>query len=451
MRMQLNPAETRQIRKLLSEGAVDVAAEMLMPLTAPELAELLLQLRPLELASLEPLIGSDRLADAMAYLDPSEAAHLIIRFSRAAAADILEEMGPDEATDVVEELKTGDAEDILAEMETSEADEIRLLLNYPPDTAGGHMTPEFISIPPEATVGSALRLIRAQASNVESVYYTYVTDRAGRLVGVVSLRALVMSEPQQKISDIMRRQVIRIPASTDQEEAARVSMAHDYLALPVVDDQGRLLGVITADDMADVIQEEATEDIERLGGSEPLDERYLRTPFWDLFKKRVPWLLALFVAGTYTSFVLEAFSNTLERAVALAFFIPLLIGTGGNVGSQIVTTVVRAMALGDLRPKDFRRVVAKELIMALAIGAVIAAAMFIRAETMFLSQGIVLVVSLAAPCVVLWSALLASILPLVLHRFRIDPAVASAPLLTTLVDGTGLLLYLTIARVLLHI
>lgn len=449
MRIRLSAAEIRQFRALLKEGRDGTLADLLAPLTAPELAELLLRLQPQELATLEPLVGTDRLADAIAHLDPSEAARLIVRFSRAEAADILEEMGPDDAVDVVEELEEAEAEGILAEMEPPEARELRELMTYPPDTAGGHMTPEFISIPPDATVAQALRLIRAQAAVAETVYYTYVTDRGGRLVGVVSLRSIVTAEPQQRVSEIMRRQVIRIPASTDQEEAARVAMTHDFLALPVVDDDGRLLGLITADDMADVIQEEATEDIERLGGAEPLDEPYLSTSLGQLFRKRVPWLLALFVAGTYTSFILQAFEGTLERAVALAFFIPLLIGTGGNVGSQIVTTVVRALALGQVSLGDVARVLGREVLLAVAVGAVMAAAMLVRAETMAVDQHIVVVVSLAALSIVIWSSVLASVLPLLLLRLKIDPAVASAPMIITLIDGSGLLLYLTLAGLIL--
>ncbi|MSQ23954.1 MAG: magnesium transporter [Chloroflexi bacterium] len=449
MRMRLNAGEIRHIRTLLLSHGQSGAAQSLVSLTAPELAELLLHLHPKELLALEPLVGTERLADAMANLDPAEAARLIVRFSRGSAADILEEMGPDDATDVVEELGQGVAEDILAEMEGADAAEIRELLNYPPDTAGGRMTPKFVSIPPEASVASALRFIRLQAAEAEMIYYTYVIDRADRLVGIVSLRDLVTAEPRQRIADIMRRQVIRLPASTDQEEAARVLMAHDFLALPVVDNVGRLVGVITADDVADVLQEEASEDIERLGGSEPLNEPYLTTSLLSLFRKRVPWLLALFLAGTYTSFVLQAFSGTLERTVALAFFIPLLIGTGGNVGSQIVTTVVRSLALGQLTVGDTWRVLSRELILSVGVGAVMAASMLVRAETMQVDRSIVLVVSLAALCIVLWSALLASTLPILLQRVRIDPAVASAPLIITLIDGSGLFLYLMLARLIL--
>jgi magnesium transporter len=249
----------------------------------------------------------------------------------------------------------------------------------------------------------------------------------------------------------MRRQVIRVPADADQELAAGLLMDHDLIALPVVDDAGRLIGVLTADDLADVIEEEATEDIERLGGSQPLGEPYLSTAPLQLFRKRIVWLMVLFLAGTYTSAVLQIFSDTLSQVVALTFFIPLLIGTGGNVGSQIVTTLVRAMAVGDVEMRDIWRVLGREVLIGLCLGAVMAAAMFIRAETMGVQVDIALAVSLAAVFIVLWSASVAAILPMVLHRVGIDPAVVSAPLITTLVDGTGLFIYLSIARVVLGI
>lgn len=451
MHVKLSPAEIRHVRQLLAGAEPAAAQDTLSSLTVPELGELLLHLEPEELANLDSVIGTERLADAFAQVEPAEAARLILRFSRAHAAEILEEMEPDDAADVIEELHPGEAEDILAEMDTPEAEEIRELMSYPPDTAGGRMSPQFISLSSGWTVAAAMRQLRAQAEGDVTIYYAYVTDPTNHLVGVVGLRQLVLADPQQRVGDIMRRQVIRLPADTDQEEAARVLMAHDFLALPVVDEAERLVGIITADDVADVLQEEATEDIERLGGSEPLDEPYLRTPLPQLFRKRVPWLLGLFLAGTYTSFVLQAFSGTLERAVALAFFIPLLIGTGGNVGSQIVTTVVRALALGQVSFTDAGRLLARELLLALGVGVLMAAAMLVRAETMRVDQTIVAVVSLSALFIVVWSAFLASILPLVLQRFRIDPAVASAPLIITVIDGTGLFLYLTVARMLLDI
>jgi magnesium transporter len=313
------------------------------------------------------------------------------------------------------------------------------------------MTPEFIAIPPNLTVAVAMRQIRAQAPDAEQIYYIYVIDRLDRLIGVVSLRDLVMADPQRRIEQIMRHQVIRVPAEVDQEAAARLLMEHDFLALPVVAADGRLLGVVTADDLADVLEAEATEDIERLGGSQPLDEPYLRASLGQIFRKRVVWLMVLFLAGTYTTAVLQTFAGTLDQVVALSFFIPLLIGTGGNVGSQIVTTVVRAMAVGDVAFGDLWRVWRRELVVGVCVGLVMGSAMFIRALTMGVDFHIGVIVAAAALIIVGWSASIAAVLPILLRRMKIDPAVVSAPLITTLVDGTGLFLYLTIARMVLGI
>jgi magnesium transporter len=451
MRLYQAVVDVRRLRRALAEGEFPLAAELASALVPVDLAEALLQMTPAELASLEPYLGHERLADAVAQLDPSEAARLLVRFSRADAADILEEMEPDDATDIVDELDDTEADRILSEMETTEAQEIRDLLAFPSETAGGRMTPEFVAIGPEVTVAAAMRLIRAAAPSAEQIYAIYVTDREHRLIGVVSLRDLVLADPLQRIGTIMRRQVIRVPADADQERAAGLLMDHDLIALPVVDDEGRLIGILTADDLADVIEEEATEDIERLGGSQPLGEPYLSTPPLQLFRKRIVWLMALFIAGTYTSAVLQIFSDTLAQVVALTFFIPLLIGTGGNVGSQIVTTLVRAMAVGDVELRDVWRVLRREMLIGLCLGAVMATAMFIRAQTMAIDLDVGIAVSLAAIFIVVWSASVAAILPMVLNRVGVDPAVVSAPLITTLVDGTGLFIYLTIARAVLGI
>ena len=449
MRLRTAQLDVHRLRQFVAAGDAQAAAEMTSALIPTELADLLLQLGPSDLAHLEPYIGSERLADAVAELDPTEAARLILRFSRAGAADILEEMEPDDATDIVEELEDAEAQDLLGEMRAEEAQEIRELLAYPPHTAGGRMTPEFVSVSPAVTVAAAMRLIRAHAPSAETIYYVYVTDRTDRLVGVVSLRELIIADPQRRIGEIMRRQVLHVPAHADQENVARLLTDHDLLALPVVDGLGRLVGVVTADDVADVLEEEATEDIERLGGAQPLATPYLAAPLSELFRKRIVWLLILFLAGTYTSFVLQSFSDTLAHVVALSFFVPLLIGTGGNVGSQIVTTVVRALAVGDVELRDARRVIARELLVGLGIAAVMAAVIFVRAETMDVGLDVAKAVALSAIFIVLWSAVVAAGLPLVLQRLRLDPAVVSAPLLTTFVDGTGLVMYLATARVVL--
>jgi magnesium transporter len=445
MRLEPTQVDVRRLADLLTRGSRGAALEMVAWLSPAELAEVLVELDATELAVLERYVGAERLADAVAQLDPTEAAQLLIKFSRAAAADILEEMEPDDATDVVEELKEGAAADILAEMEADEAREIRDLLSYPGDTAGGRMTPEFVSVSADLTVAAAMRLIRTQAPAAETIYYIYVTDQAGKLLGVVSLRDLVVSDPLSRIGEIMHTQIFKVPASADQEVAAHVLTEHDLLALPVVDDDERLIGVITVDDVADVLEEEATEDIEKLGGSQPLDVPYLHASVWQMAKKRIGWLLILFVAEAYTGSVLRHFEDTLAAVVSLTFFIPLLIGTGGNVGSQITTTLTRALAVGDVEMGDVFRVFRKEIATGVLIGVVMGAVAFLRAWTLDVEPAVRLVVSLSALTIVIWSSAVSAVLPIILRRCHVDPALVSAPFIATLVDGTGLIIYFTAA------
>jgi magnesium transporter len=388
--------------------------------------------------------------DVLAELDPFDAARLLGTLSRAQAADVLEEMDPDDAADVVGELEANEAEAILDEMEPADASELRGLLAYPPASAAGIMTPEFVAVSPFLTVDEALAQLGRVAEEAETIYYVYVTEpRTGRLLGVLSLRNLVLSPRWKLISQLMDTGVTRVRADADRETAARLLDKHNYLALPVVDADNRLLGIITADDAADVLLDEAGEDIERLGGSAPLEEPYLRASIGHLYRKRVIWLLVLFVAEAYTGTVLRHFESTLSEMVSLAFFVPLLIGTGGNVGSQTVTTLVRAMGVGEVDVHDLPRIVRRELIVGGLLGLTMGAATYVRAWTLGVGLEIGPVVAVTALFVVIWAALVAGILPLVLRRLKIDPAVVSAPLITTLVDGTGLFIYFTIAQMML--
>jgi magnesium transporter len=407
-------------------------------------------LPPAELALVLARLTDEALADLLADLDPFDAARLIGTLSRAQAADVLEEMDPDDAADVVGELEANEAEAILDEMEPADASELRGLLAHPPESAAGIMTPAFVAVSPFLTVDEALAQLGRVAEAAETIYYVYVTDpTTGRLLGVLSLRNLVLSPRWKLVSQLMDTSVTRVRADADREEAARLLDKHNYLALPVVDADNRLLGIITADDAAEVLLDEAGEDMERLGGSEPLEEPYLRASIGHLYRKRVIWLLVLFVAEAYTGTVLRHFESTLSEMVSLAFFVPLLIGTGGNVGSQTVTTLVRAMGVGEVDVHDLPRIVRRELIVGGLLGLTMGAATYLRAWTLGVGLEIGPVVAVTALFVVVWAALVAGILPLLLHRLRIDPAVVSAPLITTLVDGTGLFIYFTIARLML--
>lgn len=395
------------------------------------------------------LLGDELTADVVTELDPGEAAEVLERLDPADAADVLEEMAPDDAADVAEELD--EAESVLGEMAHPEAAELRELMAYPPDTAGGLMTPEFVAVRPTLTIAEAVAEIRRVADEAETVYYVYVTDADRRLVGVLSLRDLLLGRSAQPVTAVMSPDVASVLVTDDQEKVARVFRERRYMALPVVDDQKRMLGIITIDDVSEVVEEETTEDIERLGGSQPLDEPYLRAGVLAIVRKRVVWLLLLFVAEAYTGTVLRYFEDELQAVVALAFFVPLLIGTGGNVGSQTVTMIIRSMGVGDVVWRDLGRVLFKEVRISFLLGAVMAVATLIRAEILGVGVQIGSVVAVSAAFIVLWAGLVAAALPLTLRRLGVDPAVVSAPMITTLVDGTGLFIYFEIARYLLHL
>ena len=457
--METQTLEVREaLRAALADGqagAATVSGRTLALLrSAPphEVAEALGELTPTELGLLFTRFGDEALAELIAELDPFDAARLLGKLSRAQAADVLEEMAPDDAADVVEEFVPGEAEAILVEMEREEAEDVRELLSYPAESAAGLMTPEYVALSPDLTANQALAALRRVAEEAETIYYAYVVEPdTDRLLGVLSLRNLVLSRPSTPIRELMVTDIARVRADADQEEAARLLDQRNLIALPVVDERDRLLGIITADDAADVLLEEVGEDMERLGGSQPLEEPYLHASVAHLVRKRILWLMILFVGGAYTGSVLSHFETTMSELIALSFFIPMLIGTGGNVGSQTVTTLVRAMAVGEVEFEDLFRVLGREVVVGGIMGLVMGAVTYLRAWTLGVGWSLGPVVALAALLIVVWAAAVAAVLPLILHRLRVDPAVVSAPLITTLVDGTGLFLYFTIARLMLHL
>jgi magnesium transporter len=431
------------------EHRPEALARALRALPPVDAARVLDSLPPTELGAVVTLLGEAQVAELLENMAAVDAAALVLKLGRAQAADVLERMAPDDAADVVEELDAALAEELLVRMEAPEAADVRVLLAYPPQSAAGLMTRELVTIDPRVSAEEALATIRRVAREVETIYYVYATDEDDRLLGVLNLRELVLAPRETSTGELIQRDVLTVRADADQEVAARLLADHGLLAIPVVDERDRLLGIVTADDAADVLEEEATEDIERLGGSEPLERPYLRTSVRTLVWKRVRWLLVLFVAEAYTGSVLRHYEDTLAAAVSLAFFIPLLIGTGGNTGSQITTTLTRALAVGDVRFEDLLRVLRKELAAALVLGVVMALATVLRAWTLDVEMQVGMVVAVTAACIVVWAAAVAAVLPLVLRRFRIDPAVVSAPLITTVVDGTGLIIYFSVANWLL--
>ena len=435
-----------EVQALIHERERDGVLGMAELIGPAEWADLVPQLEPTEVAVLIQWLPDDEIAAILEELPPSEAARILRTLSANEAAPLLGEMDPDDAADVVEQLPDETATAILVRMSPAEAAEIRELSAYEPDSAGGIMTPAFVAVSKEATAAQATAAIRRLVDEAETVNYVYVVDDERHLLGVLSLYRLLLSPVSTPVEQLMAPSTVRVRASADQETAARLLTDRNLLAIPVVDDDDHLVGIITEDDVADVLEAEATEDIERLGGSEPLNVPYRASSVALLVRKRVVWLLLLFLAEAYTGTVLRNFEDELSAVVDLAFFIPLLIGTGGNLGSQTVTLVVRAMALGEVALKDIAWVVWKELRVGLVMGLAMAAVAFGRALILNVRPGVPEVVALTILAICLWAAVIAGALPLILRRVGVDPAVVSSPLIATLVDGTGLVIYFTIAK-----
>jgi magnesium transporter len=433
------------IRERERDGVLGLA-ELIGP---AEWADLVPQLEPNEVAVLIQWLSEEEMALILEELAPVEAARILRTLSAPEAGQLLGEMDPDDAADVVELLPQSAVDEILVRMSPEEAAEIRELSLYDPDTAGGIMTPAYVAVSKDTTSAQSIAAIRRLVDEAETVNYVYVVDESRKLLGVLSLYRLMLSPDDTPVVNLMAPSTVRVRASADQETAARLLTDRNLLAIPVVDDDDHLLGIITEDDVADVIEAEATEDIERLGGSQPLNLPYRLASVPLLVRKRVGWLMLLFIAQGYTGTVLQNFEGELAAVVALSFFIPLLIGTGGNVGSQTVTLVVRAMALGEVAMRDIWWLVFKELRVGLVMGLVMGVAAIGQAWFLGVSSDIATAVSIAVIAICVWAATVAAALPLILRRLGVDPAVVSAPLISTLVDGTGLIIYFEIARIVL--
>jgi magnesium transporter len=364
-------------------------------------------------------------------------------------ADLLEALPEDDAAEVLSELGEERAEDILALMEPDEAAEVETLLAYPEDTAGRLMSTKVVRLTASWTVERTLEFLRGVDPETETLAYLYVVDDDQKLVGVVPLRNLITASVGKRLSEIMLPSVISVEVTTDQEEVARRVSQYDFFAIPVVDANRRLLGIITHDDVVDILEDEFTEDVQRLGGSEPLEEPYLSTPVFTVFRKRVGWLLVLFATEMLTGSVMRGFEGELRELVALSFFVPLMIGTGGNSGSQTTSTIIRAIAVGEARFEDSLRLLWHEMRVGILLGLVMAAFGFGRALTWGSPMPLAMTVAVSLFTLVLWANSMGSLLPPLAAKLRIDPAVISGPVMSTLVDATGLFIYFTLARVII--
>lgn len=436
-----------QLRAALERDDLAGAVSMLQALRAPDQADLFSELNDEHQVVLLPELHPTASADILEELDDEEAAELVSALPMETVIRIVDKMEPDKAADLLGDIHPQQAQTVLAGLE--DPDEVRPLLLHPDDSAGGLMTSEFLALRRRMRAAEAIQAVRAWQPEAETIYYLFVVDRFGKLCGVVSLRQLILADPDTFISEIMDPDVISVRVGTDQEACARLMARYDLLALPVIDAEEVLLGVITVDDLVDVLEDETTEDIQRLGGAQPLERSYLDTGVFTITRKRIGWLLLLFLTETLTGSVLRHFEGELQSVVALAFFVPLLIGTGGNAGSQTTSTIIRALAVGDIDLEDALSTLWHELRTGLMLGLAMAGIAYVRALTWGSPPPLALTVALAIFTIVVWANGLGSLLPILAARLRIDPTVVSGPVMSTLVDATGLFIYFTTARFIL--
>ena len=429
--------------------------EMLREFPPPDLADLFLDMDEELRSVLFRILSTDQAADLFEMLPPPEQEELITSLSKERLTHILEEMEPDDRTSLLEELPAKVAHRLLSLLPHEERRIAQMLLNYPEDSVGRLMTTDFISFKSHLTVAESLEKIRTVGHEIENIDYCYVIEENFQLTGIVSLRNLVLASPDEKLEDLMLKEVVSLPATEDQEEAAKLCAKYDLLALPVVDSHEKLIGVVTVDDLMDVAEDEATEDIQRMAAVIPTEASYLYSGFGSLLWRRAIWLIALLVIEIIASIILKNNEATLQAAIVLAFFLPVLSATGGNTGTQSAMMVIRSLATGELHLNDFFRVLGRALLMGISLGLILGLMVF---PVVLLTQSgtpathqfnVALTIAIALATVIILSNLTGALLPLVLKSVGLDPALVSGPFISTLVDVGCLLIYFEIARHLL--
>lgn len=455
--MRLAPLIRPDLQDAIAAGREEIR-QAVSEFHPEDIAELLEDLSPREAVVLVRALPAETAADIVERLSPRRQVLVFNAIDTNRAAELLSEMDPDDRVDLLQELEEEDARALLSALERREpeaAEEVRGLVLYEPETAGGLMTTEFASLPPNTKVWEAMEAARrfGREEVAEMLYYIYVCEPTGELRGVVSLRDLILSDPGQALAEIMTDKVFSVHTYDDQEKVAHEIARYDLAALPVIDDGGRMLGVVTVDDVVDVVIEEATEDAQMMGGVVPLEDSYFQTGWAEFVWKRGSWLVLLFVAQLLTATVIDENQDILEATVELVLFIPLIIASGGNAGSQSSTLIIRAMAVGELRPRDWGKVMGRELLIGLSLGIALGIIGFVRAwfagETVApFALGAAVGASILA--IVTLSTIVGSLLPLLIRRAGLDPAVSSTPFIASVVDVLGLVVYFAVAHLVLH-
>ena len=405
------------------------------------------------------LLPKDMAAETFVEMEPDSQELLIHGFSDSELKEVVDELYVDDAVDLVEEMPANVVKRILRQADPETRKLINNILKYPDDSAGSMMTTEYVDLLPTMTVEDSIKRIRRTGTDKETINICYVIDDGRHLLGIVSIRTLILSEEDELVSDVMTENFVSVGTLTDQEDATAMFSKYDLTVLPVVDNENRLVGIITVDDALDVLETETTEDIEIMGGMTPTDKPYLKTSVWETFKARFPWLLLLMISATFTGQIITSFENALAAAAVLTAYIPMLMDTGGNSGSQASVTVIRGISLNDIEFKDYFKVLWKEIRVAVICGAALAAANFVKLmlvdRMLFHNPDITVtvaaVICLTMVCTILVAKVVGCTLPMLAEKLGFDPAVMSSPFITTIVDALSLLIYFRFAVMILHL
>ena len=445
--------------KMLEEKKYAFLRDLLVTLNPADIADLFTSIEEKNLPLLFRLLPKELAAETFVEMEPEEQELLIRTFSDNELKEIVDELYVDDAAALVEEMPANVVKRILRQADPVMRSSINQILRYPENSAGSLMTTEYVSLRVDMTVEESILRIRRQGVDKETIYTCYVTE-GRKLVGIVTVKDLLLAQDDETpIADIMETNLISVSTHTDQEEVALMFSRYDFLALPVVDLENRMVGIITVDDAIDVMQDEATEDMEMMGGILPSEKTYIRSSPWDLFKSRIPWLLLLMVSATFTGMIISSFESALATHAALIAFIPMLMGTGGNSGSQSSVTIIRALSLEELHLGDLARVIWKEIRTAVLCGLVLSVVCYLK---IWLVDGLLLgnsdisplinlVVCLALFATVLIAKVVGAILPLLAKALKLDPAVMASPFITSIVDALSLLVYFLFASMLLNL
>lgn len=436
---------TSEIEQLLQEKQYYALRSLLSDMNEADIASIFSEIREERLPVLFRLLPKDLAADTFALMDTDGQELLINGFSDNELKEVFDELYIDDAADIVEEMPANAVKRILQNTDPEMRHIINEILKYPEDSAGSLMTTDYISLRPDMTVNDAIKRIRRTISDAETVYTCYVTDDSRYLLGYLSVKNLLLAEPDEKICDIMDKTIICVHTHDDKEDVAKDMNRYDFVTMPVVDDERRLVGIVTFDDAIDVIQDEVTEDIERMAAISPIEEPYFKTSDFNHARKRIMWLLILMLSAAITGAILSRYDTAFQAVTELVYFIPMLMSVGGNCGSQSSTMIIRGMSVDEIKLRDFFKVVFTELRISLIISITLA---LVNGVRIWLMQGdikIAAVVSMSIIGIVVLSQLIGCSLPMLAKKCRLDPAVMAAPLITTIVDAASILIYFSIA------